>query len=185
MGVVYEAWQVNAERFVALKCILAGSLASAEEVERFKTEARAVAGLDHPNIVLIHDVGEHEGQPYFTMKLMPGGSLAEQVARGPMPSRHAAEVVAIVAHAIHHAHGKDILHRDLKPGNILLDGEGRPHVADFGLAKRLEAPPGITRRRGRSSARPATWPRSRPAATRRRSALVRTCTRWEPCCTHC
>jgi serine/threonine-protein kinase len=144
MGVVYRAWQVKAGRLVALKCILDGQLASPEDVSRFNEGARAAAGLDHANIVPIFDVGEHDGRHYFTMKLVKGSSLAEQVRLGPLPSRRAAELAATVARAVHHAHQQGVIHRDLKPGNILLDEAGLPHVADFGLAKRLDGTPGLT-----------------------------------------
>ena len=144
MGVVYKVWQIKAGRLVALKCILAGRLASPDEVGRFKAEARAAAGLDHPNIVPIYDVGEDEGRHYFTMKLVPGSSLAEQIATGPLPARRGAEVVATVARAVHHAHRQQVIHRDLKPANILLDEAGQPHVTDFGLAKRLDGHQSLT-----------------------------------------
>jgi serine/threonine-protein kinase len=139
MGVVYRAWQVKAGRLVALKMVLAGEMASPGERDRFATEARAAAGLNHPNIVTIYEVAEHAGRQYFTMELVGGGSLAEQVARGPLPSRRAAEVVLAVARAVHYAHQHKVIHRDLKPANILLDEAGQPHVTDFGLAKRLDA----------------------------------------------
>jgi serine/threonine-protein kinase len=139
MGVVYKALHLKLDLLVALKMSLDGEMASADEVERFKTDARALAQLNHPNIVTICDVGEHAGRHYFAMKLFPDGSLADQVARSPLPSRRAAEIVAKVARAIHYAHQQNIIHRDLKPANILLDKAGQPHVADFGLAKRLDA----------------------------------------------
>jgi serine/threonine-protein kinase len=120
-------------------------MASEDEVERFKAEARAVASLEHPGIVPVYEVGEHEGRHYFTMKLVPNGSLADQVARTPLPSRTAAEIVLAVARAVHHAHGQKVIHRDLKPANILLDDAGRPHVTDFGLAKRLDSEQARTR----------------------------------------
>ncbi|HYV37739.1 MAG TPA: serine/threonine-protein kinase, partial [Gemmataceae bacterium] len=144
MGVVYKAWQSKASRMVALKCVLAGEIAPPDANDRFAAEARAAAGLDHPHIVPIFEVGEHEGRHYFTMKWVTGGSLADQVSRGPLPSRRAAEVVAVVALAVDHAHQKGIIHRDLKPANILLDENSQPHVTDFGLAKRLDGQPGLT-----------------------------------------
>jgi serine/threonine-protein kinase len=138
MGVVYKARDVGLGRVIALKVILTGRFATEAEIARFRHEAEAAANLDHPNIVPIHEIDEHEGWPYFTMKFIEGGSLANHIARFRRDPRLAARMMATVAGAVHYGHRRGVLHRDLKPHNILIDEHGQPHVADFGVAKRLE-----------------------------------------------
>jgi tetratricopeptide (TPR) repeat protein len=137
-GVVYKARQVALDRLVALKVLATGIHAGPDELARFRGEAEAVARLQHPNIVQIYDVGDTSGRPYLALEFMAGGSLAAKLADKPQPAREAAEMVRTLARAVHHAHVNHILHRDLKPGNVLLAADGTPKVADFGLAKRLD-----------------------------------------------
>ena len=140
MGVVYKARQISLNRIVAVKMILAGNLATKADHDRFHVEAQAAALLDHPNILPIFEVGEHDGQHYFSMGYVDGQSLAARLAEGPLPPKEAAELVATVAEAVEYAHRQGVIHRDIKPSNILIDGKGRPRVTDFGLAKRVGAP---------------------------------------------
>ncbi len=144
-GVVYRARQPGLNRQVALKVLLGGEFASPEARRRFFLEAEAVARLQHPGIVTIHEVGEHDGLPFFAMELVEGRSLAEEVARQPLVPRLAARLLQHVSEAVHYAHSRGVIHRDLKPSNILLDGWGRPRVTDFGLARRVESQTQLTR----------------------------------------
>lgn len=138
MGTVYEAEDLELGRKVALKMIRGSAFSLPEEKVRFRAEAEAAAALDHPHIVPIYDIGEVAGQPYFTMKLIEGGTLAERLKDGPLEAREAVALMTKVAHAVHHAHQRGVLHRDLKPGNILLDAAGEPYLTDFGLAKLMD-----------------------------------------------
>ena len=144
MGVVYTARHLKLNRIVALKMLLSGPYASPHEVARFVRESRAVAELQHPHIVQIHDVGELDGRPFFTMEFIEGGSLAQELAGAPQSARRAAEVTAALAAAVQSAHKKGIIHRDLKPANISLSNDGTPKIADFGLARHVDGDPGLT-----------------------------------------
>ncbi len=138
MGVVWKARQTSLNREVAVKVIRAGALASPQEVQRFLREAEAAANLQHPNIVAIHEVGEHAGQHYFSMDYVAGRDLGALVQDGPLAPRRAAAYVKTIAEAIHFAHQRGTLHRDLKPQNVLIDASDQPRITDFGLAKIME-----------------------------------------------
>jgi serine/threonine protein kinase len=144
MGVVYKARQVRAGRLVALKMMRAGADTEKEFLARFRREAEAAARLQHPHMVPIYEVGEHDGRPFFSMELCPGGSLADRLAGTPLPARQAAELVEALALALDAAHQVGVIHRDLKPANVLLAADGTPKVADFGLAKQVETGAGLT-----------------------------------------
>ncbi len=153
MGVVYLARQTNLNREVALKLIRAGALASRREIEQFSVEAEAAASLGHPNIVRVYESGEHDGQPFVTMELVDGSSLAERLADGSWNLtaksridhfRRIAEIAAKLANAVHHAHQRGVIHRDLKPSNVLLDVNDQPFLTDFGLAKLVDTASNLT-----------------------------------------
>ncbi|MBI2949708.1 MAG: protein kinase [Verrucomicrobia bacterium] len=137
MGMVFTARQVSLNRTVAVKMILAGHFATAQSIQRFRTEAEAAAGLQHPNIVAIHEVGEFEGRPYFSMDYVEARNLAEMVRENPLSAWRGGGYLMTIAEAIQYAHERGILHRDLKPSNVLIDANDQPRVTDFGLAKRL------------------------------------------------
>jgi eukaryotic-like serine/threonine-protein kinase len=137
MGVVYQARQKSLDRIVALKMLLGGQFAEPSARARFRSEAEIAAQLQHPNIVAIHEVGEHDHLPFFTMDYVEGRSLAEVAGDKPLTPAAAAGYLSIIARAIAYAHERGVLHRDLKPSNILIDGSDQPRITDFGLAKRL------------------------------------------------
>lgn len=144
MGVVYRARQASLDRIVAVKVVLGGPFAAREQVVRFQAEAAAAARLQHPNIVAIHETGEHEGQPFYSMDFVPGGDLSGLVRQRPLTAPAAAKLVQALAQAVHYAHEQGILHRDLKPANILLDDSGQPRIADFGLARHVATDASLT-----------------------------------------
>jgi serine/threonine-protein kinase len=145
MGIVYKARQPRLDRLVALKMILRGSNAATEDLARFESEAQAVAAIEHPNIVRIFEIGEHNGLPYFSLEYLPGGSLARKIAGKPQPVAEAARITEVLARAMLVAHQHGVIHRDLKPANVLLAADGTLKISDFGLAKRLESDSGQTR----------------------------------------
>ena len=143
-GVVFRARQKSLNRIVALKVIGLGQWATQAHLKRFRLEAEAAASLDHPYIVPIYEIGERDGQCYFSMKFVEGGQLDEVVSRAPISIQRAAELIAKVARTVHYAHEHGILHRDIKPGNILLYAKGEPQLTDFGLARLVESETTVT-----------------------------------------
>lgn len=137
MGVVFKAQQQSPDRTVALKMILRGNWAAEADMARFRAEAESAAHLEHPNIVPVYEVGEHEGQPFFSMRYIDGLTISELLHNGPMPPQDAAELLLPVCRAIAVAHDNGVLHRDLKPSNIMVGSDGTPYITDFGLAKRV------------------------------------------------
>jgi WD40 repeat protein len=154
MGVVYRAWQPGLQREVALKLVSSGRFAGTEEIQRLRLEAEAAARLTHPGIVTVYEAGECDGQPWLAMQYVPGGTLSQHLGKSPAPLAWAARLVAKVSRAVHYAHQHGVLHRDLKPGNILLSADGQPLVADFGLARFMEQEENLTLT-GRSVGSPA------------------------------
>src|SRR5262249_24067658 len=143
-GVVYRARQKSLNRTVALKVIGLGHFASTPHLRRFRQEAEAAASLEHPQIVPIYEVRERDGSCYFSMKFIEGGQLDQLVRRKPMSTRRAVELLIKIARTVQFAHEHGILHRDIKPGNILLDRQGEPHLTDFGLARLIESQSTVT-----------------------------------------
>src|SRR6201989_2711700 len=143
-GVVFRARQKSLNRIVALKVIGLGQWATRAHLKRFRLEAEAAGRLDHPCIVPIYEVGERDDQCYFSMKFVEGGQLDEVVKHTPISGRQGVELIAKIARTVHYAHEHGILHRDIKPGNILLDAKGEPHLSDFGLARLVESESSVT-----------------------------------------
>mgnify|MGYP003345557100 CR=1 FL=1 len=144
MGTVYRARQISLNRIVAIKVLPAGPLAAPARLARFRTEARAAGRLKHPHIVAVHEVGEADGFPFYSMDHIDGRTLADLTRDGPLAPREAARLMSLVAQAVAHAHEAGVLHRDLKPANIIVDRLQNPHVTDFGLAKELDASESFT-----------------------------------------
>ena len=185
MGVVYRAWQEGLNRSVAVKMVHAGAQADPKVLSRFRVEAEAVARLQHPNIVQVHEVGQHAGSPYLVLELVEGGDLSRRIAGTPQPARWAAELVETLARAIDAAHRQGVVHRDLTPANVLLTADGRPKITDFGLAKLIIGGGDLRTQTGDLLGTPSYMaPNRRPADTRR-SGRRPTSTPWARSSTSC
>ncbi len=184
MGIVYKARQIRLDRFVAIKMIR-GRRSAPSDLARFEAEAQAVAAIEHPNIVRIFEIGEHDGLPYFSLEFLAGGSLAKQIGGKPQPVEEAARIVETLARAMDVAHRRGIVHRDMKPANVLLAADGTPKIADFGLVKRLEGDSGQTRHRLDPRHAELHGPRAGAPARRTRSGRPPTSTRWARPSTSC
>ena len=181
MGVVYKARQKRENRLVALKMILACRHSSLEARVRFQIEAESVARLSHPNIVRFYEVGEHDGLPFFAVEFCPGGSLKKKLAGRPQPSREAVVLIEKLARAMAVAHAQGLVHRDLKPDNVLLAEDGEPKITDFGLVRRLDDADELTRS-GCIVGTPIYMAPNRPRA--QGMPALRTSTASEFCCTN-
>ena len=165
MGALYRARQRSLGRIVAVKVLLAGEFANPEALLRFRVEAQAVAQLQHPNIVALHEAGDVDGRRYYSMDFIDGPDLARALADGPMEPRRAARILRSLAGAMAFAHSRGILHRDLKPSNVLLDPFDEPRITDFGLAKEMSATSGTTLT-GQAIGSPSFMPPEQCASTR-------------------
>jgi serine/threonine protein kinase len=145
MGVVYRAHHHSLNRVVALKMVLAADVASPEQLVRFRLEAELAARVHHPGIVAVYEIGAWKGLPFLAMEWLPGGSLAQKLAAGPLPAREVAVLVEALARAVQAAHAQGVIHRDLKPANVLLAEDGTPKIVDFGLARTVNMESGLTR----------------------------------------
>ena len=181
MGVVYKARHLALKRTVALKMVLAGGHAGPSELARFRIEAEAVARLQHPNIVQIHEVGEADGHPFFALEFVEGGSLAGKIDGKPLPARDAARLVEALARAMQLAHSRNVVHRDLKPANISAGGrDGTPKITDFGLARQLDSDSGETQTGAVMGTPSYMAPEQASGAPRGRACRGRVCAGGDP-----